>query len=171
MLISKNTPKEALLKEVGTRCQSCGHCCSFGSGVVLESEIPEMAKQLAISEKELKEMYLEPFTKFHTIQFRFKQLRVGNAPHGRCVFLNVDSKRCHIHENKSLHCKISTCSVYGEDAQKWFDVNYFLNLKDPQSVREYNTYLKFNTPLFGAELESLLPSEELKKILSYEKVV
>ncbi|RLE41738.1 hypothetical protein DRJ48_04995 [Candidatus Woesearchaeota archaeon] len=169
MLISKDTPKEAILELVEKECKLCGHCCLFSSGIVLDDEIPRLAEHLGMSTEEFKKRYLEQFTKFHTTRHRFKQVRVGSAPHGRCVFLDLETNKCKIHEVKPLHCRISTCSIYGEDVQKWFDVNFFLNPNDPQSVREYNLYLEFKEPLLGAELESLLPEEDLKKILNYER--
>jgi len=159
MLISKETPKEVIIKEFGSKCELCGHCCHFASGVVLDEEIPRLAKHFSLKPKEFKEIYLEKFTKFNTQLHRFKQIRKGNAPHGRCIFLDVEENKCSINEIKPLHCRISTCAKEGEEVQKWFDANYFLNADDEISLREYGIYLKFNEPLIGAELKTIVSKE------------
>ena len=166
MIISIKTPKEELEKE--HNCKKCGHCCYMGSGVVLEKEIPELAKGLKMSPEKFKKKYLEEFVKFNTKRHRFKQMRFGEAPHGRCVFLNMEKDECSIQDIKPLHCRVTSCDEHGEDAQKWFDVNHFLNLDDASSVREYAIYLKFNEPLPGAQLQDLLPKEKLDKIMNFE---
>jgi Fe-S-cluster containining protein len=165
MLISKNTPKEVMLKEYGSKCELCGHCCHFSSGIVLNEELSRLAKAFLIDEAKFKAKYLEEFTKFNTTLHRFKQVRKGNAPHGRCIFLNIEEEKCSIQGHKPLHCRVSTCSNMGSEVQRWFDTNFFLNLKDPVSVREYAIYVEFNEPLIGAELKRLVPEQELKKIM------
>ncbi len=163
MLISKNTPKSEMIKH--GNCKTCGHCCYFTSGIVLDEEIPQLANEFKLSEEDFKTRYLEEFTKLNTQKHRFKQLRQGSAPHGRCIFLNVEENKCTIHKIRPLHCKISTCDHHGEDAQKWFDVKHFLNTEDRNSVREYAIYTKLKEPLPGASLEELVPKEKLEEFI------
>ena len=165
-MISKDTKKEDILMLVKDSCKTCGHCCKFGSGVILKEEAKKIADHLNITEKEFIEKYTEEFTKFSTKQKRFKQIR-ENLPHGKCTFL--DGNKCQIHNVKPLYCKIGSCSAIGEDIIKWFDANYFLNLENPQSVRDYSLYCEFNKPLSGFELEKLIEQKKLNKILNYEE--
>ncbi len=167
MLISRQTPKSEIVKLVANECKQCGHCCMFGSGIVLSDELKPLAKAFNLSVEDFKTQFLEEFTKFNTKHYRFKQLRKGDEPHGRCIFLDVESKQCKIHLIKPLHCRVSTCSLLGEDIQKWFDVNFFLNPRDVNSLREYKLYLEFKKPLPGANLEDIATPEMLKK-LNYE---
>jgi len=163
MIISTLTPKEDL--ESSATCNQCGHCCFFSSGIVLDEEIPGLAQHFGMSEDEFKAKYLEEFTKLNTTKHRFKQLRIGNAPHGRCIFLDVDSKKCTIQDVKPLHCRVSTCQPHGEDVQKWFDYHHFLKLDDRASVREYAIYCDLKGALPGAELGKLLSKERIKNII------
>lgn len=163
MLISRNTPKDAILEHTKGRCKQCGHCCSLGSGIVLKEEVHSLAKALGVSEAQLIEHALEPFTKFHTTHYRIKQVRFGNAPHGRCAFYDMETQECSINNHKPLHCRISLCSVEGEELQKWFDLKHFVNPKDPQSVREYALYLEFKEPLLGGGAGSFAPKGGIKE--------
>ena len=89
-------------------------------------------------------------------------------PYGECVF--HDKKQgCTIHEVKPLHCKVGSCNDHGEAIHLWFTINYFVNKNDPESVRQWATYLKTHPTIPGGELEDLVPDKEmLSKILSYE---
>ncbi len=62
------------------------------------------------------------------------------------------------------------CKDYGEQLSLWFMLNHFVNENDPESVRQFATYLKSGgKTLEGAELENLVPNKrKLKKILSFE---
>ena len=122
-----------------------------------------------ITEKELKENYLEEVEKFNTKLFRPKILRKNN-PYGKCIFFN-EKIGCKIHEVKPLECKISMgCKPYGEQLSLWFVLNHFVNKQDPESIRQYAAYLKSGgKALQGAKLDELVPDKEkLRKILSFE---
>jgi len=154
MVIDNKTKKEEVLHLVRNSCKRCGHCCSLGSGIVLKEEVEGLAKSLGISREKLLTQCLDEFTKFNTAHYRFKQIKT-KYPHGRCVFHDQTTKECRIHDKKPLHCKVSTCSQLGSEVQKWFDVTYFYNKKDRNSVAEYKIYSEFNGPLTGALPEEI----------------
>ncbi len=165
-MISTKTPKKVVLELGKTNCKNCVHCCSYGSGVLADEDIKQIAKFLRLTEDELKSRHLELFEKFNTKRHRPKLIREKGMPYGRCVFLNKE-KGCTINEVKPLNCKIGSCNMHSAELQKWFDFNYFLNLNDPESVRQYALWLEFNEPLPGGKLAELLPKDKLKKMLSY----
>ncbi len=152
----------------GEVCSECGHCCSHSSGLVLESDIPKMASFLKLKTEEFKGKYLEENEIFHTKVFKIKSKKINDKPYGNCSFLK--DKRCVVHPVKPLHCKICNCEQ-GEEMHIWFLVNYCLNIYDPESVRQYNSYIQTGGKVIsGAELKELIPDKELlKKILNYEK--
>jgi len=164
-MIEKSTPLAKVL-ELGKECRKCGHCCQHGTGFLVKEDIPKIAEFLGITEKELKEKYLEPITKFNTTLFRPKSVK-KDKPYGVCVFFNKD---CTIHQVKPLHCRIGNCNEHGEELAVWFDLNYFVNPDDPQSIREWKLYLDSGGKTIpGGSLQELVPNKEvLKKILNYE---
>lgn len=170
MLISKKTPKRVVLElgKIDCRERKCSHCCRYGSGYVLKEEVPKIARFLKIKPKELKQEYLEEAEKFNTKQLRFKTIKQKGKAYGPCVFLK-EPLGCIINDVKPLHCLIGSCGMHGSELQKWFDLNYFINPADPESIRQYAIYLDFNEPLPGGKLEELVPNQRrLKKILNYE---
>jgi len=168
MLVTKETSKQEVLKRSTGNCTGCNRCCHYGSGVAAPDDIPKIAKVLGLSQEETKEKYFEEIEKFNTILHRPKLLRKkDNDPHGQCIFLKDD--KCSIDAVKPLMCKIGTCDVEAVDLLKWFDLNFFLNPKDPESVRQYALHLEFADPLPGATLGDIIPDKSvLKSILSYE---
>ena len=166
-VITKSTSLSKVLK-LGKECKKCGHCCKHGTGFLVKDDFKKIAKHLGITEKELIEKYLEPVIKFNTTLYRPVSIKKGK-PYGVCVFYD-DKKECTIHKVKPLHCKVGNCNEYGEEISVWFDLNYFVNEDDPQSIREWSLYLKSggkNIP--GGTLQELVPNKEaLKKILNYE---
>ena len=170
MLISKQTPRRVVLEFGSMNCKEkrCSNCCKYGSGYVLKEEIPKIAKFLSITPEELEKEYLEQAEKFNTKQWRFKTTKEEGKPYGPCVFLR-EPLGCIIHDAKPLHCRVGNCDAKGEELQKWFDLNHFVNPDDPESIRQYAVYLEFNEPLPGGRLEELVPNQrKLKKILNYE---
>ncbi|MBT7902994.1 YkgJ family cysteine cluster protein [Candidatus Woesearchaeota archaeon] len=169
--ITKNTPQE-YIEEINTVCKKCGNCCSQGSGFVLKKEVDKIAKHLELSEEEVKTKFLTEVEFFNTKQFRLKMNIPKDSirPHGNCVFLRAD--HCSIQDAKPLHCRISNCNEFGDEVQTWFLVNFFLNPNDPESIRQYSSFLKTGGRLLkGAELEKLVPDKEtLKKILDFERI-
>jgi len=166
-IIKKDTPKEKVLKLAEIDCGSCTHCCEFGGAIIVEEDIPKLAKFLQISQEELKERYLEEYEKFNTKQFKIKSEKT-NKPYGPCLFLDKE-ERCMLQDVKPLYCKIGTCKSYGNQLNLWFTLNFFVNPNDAESIRQYATFLQSNQTILGGELKDLVKDKEvLKKILSYE---
>lgn len=170
MLISKQTPTR-VVRELGRiDCigMKCSHCCTYGAGYVLKKEVEKIAKFLEIKPQKLEQEYLETVEKFNTQQLRVKTKKFKGKPYGPCVFLKKPLG-CVIHKAKPLHCSIGSCARHGTELQKWYDLNFFVNKDDPESIRQYAIYLEFNEPLPGGRLNELVPNKnQLKKILSYE---
>ena len=64
------------------------------------------------------------------------------------------------------------CKDPSDDVHVWFLVNKLLNIYDPESIRQYNSYIETDGKVLeGAELTRLVKDPELlKKILSYERL-
>lgn len=167
--ITKSTKEEDVLK-LGEPCRKCGNCCSYGSGFVLEHEIPRIAGFLDIPKDRFISDFLEETEIFHTKLFKIRLMKKGDMPYGPCMFL--DNNLCRIHAVKPLHCRIGNCSKHGDDLHVWFITNHCLNIYDPESVRQYDSYVKTDgRVLEGAELEKLFPDKaKLKRILDYDIV-
>lgn len=172
--INAYTPLKKILG-LGSVCRKCGHCCSHGSGFLIKKDHKRIAKALGISEKKLKERYLEEIEKFNTRLYRPKLKKFEgkeNLPYGKCVFLKEKGTEmlCKIHKVKPLQCKVGNCSKHGEKLNLWFTLSYFLNENDPESIRQYAVYLKSGgKTLKGAELNKLIKDKEkLNKILNYK---
>ncbi|MBI1969091.1 YkgJ family cysteine cluster protein [Candidatus Woesearchaeota archaeon] len=173
MKITKNTPlKQVLAVGHPCKCHKCEHGCTMGSGFLVEEDIPRLAKYLQMSEEELKERLLEKEEKFNTTLWRPKILKEKGKPYGQCIFFN-EKHGCSIHEVKPLQCKVSMgCSPYAEELDVWFTLNHFLNPYDPESVRQYASYLEAGgKTLPEAELQVVVPDKILlRKILNFEIV-
>jgi Fe-S-cluster containining protein len=167
-VIAKDTPLAEVL-EIGERCNRCGKCCTFGSGFVLEPELAKIAAYLRIPKEKFVNDFLEETEIFHTKVFKFRPFKKKDAAYGPCVFL--EKGVCRIHDVKPLHCRIGNCGEHGDDLNTWFMVNYCLNIYDPESVRQYDSYIKTGGRIIpGAELEKLFPDKAvLKQILSYDR--
>jgi Fe-S-cluster containining protein len=169
MIISKNTPKEIILK-LGESCEDCSsthHCCRHDAGFLAEDDLKKIAGFLKLPEKELKDRFLQEKILFNRPALKPKTLK-ANKPYGPCVFLD-DKKGCKIHPVKPLQCRLYTCKGYGFDIIQWFYLNYMVDPLDPQSLREYSDFIRFNEPIPGGRLEELVPDKEkLSRILSYE---
>ncbi|NQU79450.1 YkgJ family cysteine cluster protein [Candidatus Woesearchaeota archaeon] len=168
MRVSKETPIEEV-KRVGDRCGRCGKCCSYGSGFVLESEIPRIASFLKIPKDKFIKDFLNETEIFHTTVFKIRSLPVDGKPYGPCTFLKKDL--CSIHDIKPLHCSMCNCSEHGDDLNVWFMVNHCLNVYDPESVRQYCSYVETGGRVIpGAEVEKLFHDEKLlKQIKDYDR--
>jgi Fe-S-cluster containining protein len=166
MLISKETSKEKIV-ELGNDCKMCGNCCKYSSGYLVEDDMIRIARLMRLTVDELKERFLEEVEMFNTKIWKPKLLK-GSKPYGRCVFYK-EQIGCTIHEAKPLHCKIGNCNVYGNHLNQWFMLNYLVNPDDPESIRQWNIFLRQNEPIPGGSLNELVKDEEkLKKILNYE---
>ena len=143
------------------RCPKCENSCKFGSGAMVKEDMKNLAEFLQITEKKLKKKYLEKTTKFNTTRYRPKLEREDDKPYGKCVFYD-DVKGCTVHIVKPMECKIAMgCKEYGEELITWFNLQHYLNSKDPESLRQYKIYLESGgKTLPGAEL-----SDEIKEKL------
>ncbi len=141
--ITQKTPLSDILKLApACSCSACEHGCKFGSGILAGDDIQKLANYLGVSEAELKEKYLEEVVLFHTKQWRPKLLRKNKQPYGRCMFFD-DEKKCTIHGAKPLQCKVAMgCKPYSEALMLWFMHNYLINKDEPQSVQEFEVYVK-----------------------------
>jgi Fe-S-cluster containining protein len=166
--IKRKTPLSEVLK-LGKTCSACGHCCRHGSGALVRGDLKKIAEKLGMTEKEVKDRYLEESRKFHTAMLKPRLIKEAGKPYGKCVFLTPDNK-CSIQEVKPLQCAIGNCTEHGEELNLWFTLNYYLNENDPESIRQYAVYLKCGgKTLPGAELDELIKDKEkLRKILEYK---
>jgi len=163
--ITKLTPLKEVL-ELSKECKNCSLCCRYGSGFILKEELPRIAKFLNISQEKLKQNYLEEVELFNKKLFKPRTIKL-DKPYGHCIFLGNNG--CRIHEVKPLHCRISNCNEYGEDLNQWFLLNYIINPNDPESIRQWANFVKFNEVIPGGNLHELIKDKEiLKKILNYE---
>jgi len=151
-------------------CDACKNGCRYGSGFLVGDDIKNIAKFKSISEKELKENFLEEKELFNTILLRPKLITKGK-PYGKCIFFD-EEKGCTVHPVKPLQCKISMgCKEYGEDLSLWFMLNHQVNPNDPESIRQYAIYLKTQRTLPGGSLKELVPDKEkLKNMLNFNKL-
>ena len=166
-MITKTTTLKNIL-ELGRECKRAANCCRHGSGALAGDDLKKISKFLKITEEGLKKEYLEGIEKFNTKRLRPK-LKRENKPYGPCVFLDKKNT-CRVHKVKPLECKTGNCSEHGEELSLWFMLNYFVNKNDPESIRQFNAYLKTGgKTLPGGKLEDFVPEKDkLKKILSYE---
>ena len=169
-MITKETSQSKIISLApACSCKDCSHGCTMGSGVLAKGEIKSMAAFLSVSEKELKKKHLEEVELFHKKKWRPKLLRKDGKPYGKCTFFSEG--KCKVHSAKPLQCKISMgCKEYGEDLNLWFMLNHIVDVGDPESVRQYASYLKAGgKTLSGGKLQELVSDEEkLKKMLNYE---
>lgn len=165
--ISKATPVEEVIR-LGAQCSKCGSCCSRSSGFIAPEEIPKIARYFQVQPDRLIKDYMDTIDLFHTSMFRPKLVKQGKKPYGKCVFLGA-SNGCMLQTVKPLHCKVGNCSELGEQMNQWYFLNYCVNANDPQSIRDWATFLKNNQTIPGGTLFELVPNEDkLNKILSYE---
>jgi len=93
----------------------------------------------------------------------------SNPYHGPCVFF--DGTGCRIHKAKPLHCRIASYkSPYGEELDLWFTLNYIVNENDPESVRQFDAYLKSGGKTLpgGKTGDFVKDREKLRKILGFD---
>ncbi|MBI4151272.1 YkgJ family cysteine cluster protein [Candidatus Woesearchaeota archaeon] len=164
--VTASTPLQVIEHLADTPCQkhNCTKCCETGTGTALESDLPHIADTLNVPLNEVKDKYFEPVTRFHTTHWKPKMV---SKPYGACVFLGKEG--CSIHSVRPTGCRLASWNHHGEKLNDWFDLNYFVNKNDAQSVREWAMKLKFSKTIPGGELEALVPDKEkLRKILSHE---
>ncbi|MBW2991866.1 YkgJ family cysteine cluster protein [Candidatus Woesearchaeota archaeon] len=167
-MITKATKLRDVLKN--QECKKCGSCCKFGTGFLADGDLKQIARVLHMKEDHMKEedvkkKYLEEVEIFNKKMLR---PRTQGKPYGECVFLK--GNLCSIHPVKPLQCKIGNCS--SDELVAWFLLNYVIDEKDPEAVRQYRIYLESGgKEIPGGRLQDLVPdSNELKKILSFERL-
>jgi Fe-S-cluster containining protein len=170
--ISRDSEVDDLLKlSPDCGCDSCKGSCRFGSGFAVDEDLPKIAAHLNISVEDLKSGFLDKRMMLNTELFRPK-IKTREMPFGECVFFD-DSAGCRIHDVKPLQCRLAMgCRDYGDDIMAWFLVNHFLNPADPQSVREYDSYIKTGGKVIpGADIKDICPDDKLREdILSYARL-
>lgn len=166
--ITRHTSEREAI-ELAADCRMCGKCCQFGSGFLSPRDFPRLAKHLGVSQEVLMRDYLEKRNIFNTEVFRPRLIRKKGKQYGICIFYR-NREGCIVHGVKPLHCKVtSPCSRYGKELDQWFLLNHVVNAADPESIRQWATYLRFNKAIPGGELKDLVRDQaKLKRILGYE---
>jgi len=165
-VVTRATPLKVVEDLADTPCRSykCTKCCEYGSGAATKDDLAQIAQHLKMNESEMIAKYFEPITKYNTTLYRPKLLA---HPYGPCTFLGKDG--CTIQSVKPTGCKLATWNHHGEQLSEWFDLNFFVNPDDAESVRQWATKLKFTATIPGGELKELVPDKEkLRKILAHE---
>ena len=170
LLLTKSTPESVAIKVGGEcTCDKCAHGCNYGSGALKNGEEKKIAKFLGIKGSKALKKYFEDIERFNTKRLRPKLLRKGSNPHGRCIFFDANKGLCTINKVKPLQCKTSSGHAQGEQLHSWFILNHFVNTNDPESIRQYSTYLQENKTIPGGALLELVPDKiKLRKTLNHE---
>ncbi len=171
--INASATAETLIKlSPACSCAACQHGCRFGSGVLADHDVRNIARHLRITEKELKETYLEETERFNTRRWRPRLQGKEGKPYGRCVFFDEKAK-CTIHPVKPLECRISSgCRPHAELASVWFTFNHFVNKDNAESLRQWHVHQqlmeKQGTFLKGTRLSDIVPdTKERENIVGY----
>jgi len=167
IMITIDTPKD-YVKKLSNKCDKCGHCCSFDSGIFLDEDIERISKKLSVPKDDFKKRFLEKKEIFNKKVHKAKLKREGK-PFGPCYFLNKN-KSCSIHDIKPKHCKLgSGCNEYGQQINLWFTLNHLVDKEDPEAIRQWAQYLKTHPTIPGGELKELISDDKkLANILSYK---
>ena len=130
-------------------------------------DFEKISKFLKISPEKLKDKYLIEREMFNKRLFR-PRLKDQDKPYGECIFF--DGKGCKIHKVKPLQCRIGSCSENGEELSIWFLLNYIVDVDDPESIRQYASYVKNGGKVIpGGKLSDMVPDKKkLARILNYE---
>ena len=165
-MITKNTSESEVLK-LGKICKQCGKCCSFNAGFAQIDELKKIADHLKISEEKLKEKYFDKANVFNKEVYRPKLSKKDGMPFGPCIFL--ENNACSIHEVKPLHCRVGNCSKDGEALSEWYSVNYLVDAKDSESIRQWALRIKLKPTIKGGTpLEIVGDKKKLQEILEYK---
>jgi Fe-S-cluster containining protein len=158
------SPQEAA--QLGSACCRKGTCCRMGSGIVRDEELPAIASAVGVSVEELKHDFLERHSRFGTTHWRFR-MRTNGKPYGPCVFFDEGATACTIHDVKPLYCRVGICDHNGAGLMQWYNARYFLNLDDPNSIREYAIATKGGT-IPGASVKELVAPQLLADIIAHK---
>ena len=164
-MISKTTPL-SIIEQLAPacKCSACAHGCTMGSGFLAASDMKPLAVFLNVSEEQLKEKHLEEAEQFNTKLWRPKVERKNGKPYGKCILYDKE-KGCTVHQAKPLQCKVSMgCKEYGDDLHAWFILNHAVNPHDPESIRQYQTYIDAGGKVIqGGAIEELVPDKEKRQ--------
>jgi Fe-S-cluster containining protein len=168
VMITTQTPRE-YIERLATRCDRCGHCCSYDSGIFLEEDIRRIADYLGIPQSEFIRQCLVEKRIFNKKVHKAKLTGKGK-PYGACLF--QDDKSCIIHDVKPLHCKLTSgCLPHGQELNIWYMLNFIVDPKDPQAIREWAIYLQSHPTIPGGELNQIVPDpDERESILSHRRL-
>ncbi|MBT4351005.1 hypothetical protein HOD20_00620 [archaeon] len=172
-MITKSSLIEEIFELVNPcKCDACNNGCNYGSGSLVDGDLKKLAEHLEISEEETKEKYLEEIEKFNTKRYRPKLERKKGMPYGKCTFYDKKSG-CGVHDAKPMECKIAMgCKNYGNELITWFNLNYYVNLDDPESVRQWATAINSGGKnIDGGSIPELIPNKEKRKsIFKYDDI-
>jgi hypothetical protein len=163
--------KEVLALTHECSCSRCSAGCLYGSGSLTDEDLEQLPKHLELSQGEVKERYLEEVEKFGTKRFRPKLKREDGKPYGKCIFYD---EGCTIHAAKPTECKVAmSCKPYGPELITWFNLNYFVDANNPQSIRQWALHLlSGGDTIEGGELTDLVPDkDELKRMFEYSDIM
>jgi hypothetical protein len=134
---------------------------------MLDEEVMRIAKFLKMPAAKFRAEFLDGMEIFHTELFKIKSKKAEGKHYGPCAFL--EGGICRIQEVKPLHCRVCNCKE-GDDLHVWFMVNHLLKADDPESVRQYVSYVKTCGRMIpGAEVKTLFPdAKRLKDIVDYK---
>ncbi len=167
MLIKKDSSKEEVIR-LNEECSRCSYSCEYESHPLVEDDFRKISRHLGISEEELREKYLEQVEIFSTKGFRPKLKRDYKKPYGKCIFYH--NNECALQEKKPLGCKIKKdCPIHGRDLAAWFNVNYFLDKNNMNSILDYFIYAESNGHIVpGAKPDEIFDEETKKKVREYK---
>lgn len=167
VFLTKDTP-ESVVSRLGNECKQCNYCCSVDSGILFSEDITRIADAMQMPRDEFIRTFLDEHERFNTKCWKLKQLKEDNKPYGKCVLLG--EKGCSVNKAKPKYCRLlSPSSKHGQQLAIWFALNYFVNPDDPESIRQWATYLKTHPTIPGGNLHELVPKQEqLQRILNYE---
>jgi hypothetical protein len=171
MIHAKSSAEEIMKMTHPCRCNACENSCNYGSGAFADGEVKTLASFLGISEKEVKEKFLEEIERFGTKRLKPKLEKKEDLPYGKCIFYHKEAG-CRIHEAKPLECKISMgCKDYGNDLIAWYHINHFLDKKNPESLRQFKSYLESGgKTLPGAEHKDIFDEKTLKQLENFDDI-
>ena len=140
MKITLATTSEEIIN-LTSECNKCGHCCSFGSGYLIEEDFETLAKHLDIDVETLKKDYLEEVTILTKILHKPKLIHKESKFFGSCIFLKDGI--CDIHSVKPFYCKLgSGCKNEADLIWQWFLHHHVIG-DSKSAIDEYDKLLLF----------------------------
>jgi len=169
MEITKTTTLKEII-QIGKDCKKCGACCKHASGFLIGDDLKRIAKYFDMSEETAKQQFMEELDFYSKKFMKPKTMKHKSGQTGQCIFLG-DKNECKIHDVKPLQCRIGIgCQAHGADLYSWFVLNHCVDIKNPETLRQYAHYLRAGGKVIpGGSLRELVKDEKmLKKILGRE---